>query len=371
MAHDAAETLEGAFRDRCCAGSGGEAARPRVGLFGDGLPEALVAAAGGEAVEVKAPPADDALAAGSHAVSAVIEDFVDPYAARFLHRFAAGWYREHAALIFARDDVAALTAYQYATELRRQNVIDRGGPRLLLWNLVHADSEAAHRFNMIQAERLRSALAETLGVASNDGALPAALAAEAERRQALGRIDAAGVAGRLALVWRNAGRWLPPGRHADLLDAAPGAAPARPAGPRIGLVGTAVIDPAFHAMLDTIGPVVADLQPYGRVWPDCHAGGPDLDALIRSVARFPLHLRAAPPERFRAALLDWLSGCDLVVTQVDTSDDGFGWVVPALRHALAARDVPLVELGFRPFRPDAAWLDTAREKVAAAAGATA
>lgn len=357
---NAAECLEQAFTSRYADGEGARDGRPLVGLFGDGLPEALIVAAGGAPTEVKAPPPGGDAAAVPDNVAAVIEKFVDPFTARFLQRFASGWYRGMAAIVFARDDVAALTAYQYATELRRQGMVDASGPRLFLWNLVHDQGDAAHRFNMVQAQRL---LADLMALLGGVGDLSAALRSEVARRDAIGRMVSAGVAGRNALVWRNAGRWLSAERHASLLGAALTDAQPTPSGPRIGLVGTAAIDPGFHAMLDTIGPVVADLQPYGDLWPTCHAGGPDLDGLMRSAAGFPLHLRTAPPARFSKALLDDLEGCDIVVSQVDSSDDGFGWEVPALRDALAARGVPLVDLGFRPFDADADWLEAAHQKI--------
>ncbi|GGL61531.1 2-hydroxyacyl-CoA dehydratase family protein [Wenxinia marina] len=357
MSDGAAARLEAAFQARARSAVGD---CPVVGLFGDGCPEALIAACGARPAEVKAPPAGDADVPRSEVVASILETFVDPYAAAFLHRLAAGWYDGYAALVFVRDDVAALTAYQYATELRRQGLIAGKGPRFLLWNLVRARTDSAHRFNMVQAERLIGELTALLGTSFGD--LAAAQAAEDRRRAALSRMEAARPSARQALIWRNAGRWLPPDEHAGLLDADLAGADATTR-PRLGLVGTATIDPAFHAMLDRCGSLVADLQPYGRVWPACHAGGEDLDALLRAVAADPLHLRAAPPASCRRALLEGLAGCDVVVSQVDPSDDGFGWEVPALRDALGARGVPLVDLGFRPPAPDAAWLDAAAARI--------
>ena len=361
MPGDEAHALEAAFETRGARAAG---AAPLVGLFGDGCPEALVAASGARPVEAKAPPKGAADLPRAPEVEAILERFVDPYAAAFLHRLAAGWYDGHAAVVFAQGDGAALTAYQYATELRRQGRVPPGGPRLLLWTLVRARTEAAGRFNAIQAERLVAELTALTG--TSFGGLAAAQAAEDRRRAALARMEAARPSARQALVWRNAGRWLAPDAHAALLDAATASA-AAPDGPKLGLVGTATIDPGFHAMLDRCGHLVADLQPYGEVWPRCHAGGPDLAGLARAVAADPLHLRAAPPAAYRRALLDGLEGCEVVVAQVDPTDDGFGWEVPALRAALGERGVPLVDLGFRPPAPDAAWLDAAAARIAAAA----
>jgi hypothetical protein len=174
-------------------------------------------------------------------------------------------------------------------------------------------------------------------------------------------MDAANIDPADALVWRNAGRWLDAATHAALLDDAVAVTPAAP-GPRLGLVGSATEDVAFHRMLSGFGPLT-NLQPYGQPWPACHAGGPDLDGLLRAVATYPLHIRAAPPRRFGEALLDRLDDCDLVISQVDANDYSFGWEVPPLRDALAAHGVPLVYLGFRPFRPDAAWLAIAQQRI--------
>ena len=89
--------------------------KPLVGVFGEGVPLPLVAALGGLVVDVKAPPLGDAVDGPEvDCVSAVAEPFLDSFTARFLHRFAAGCFDRFATLIFARDDVAGLAAYQYA-----------------------------------------------------------------------------------------------------------------------------------------------------------------------------------------------------------------------------------------------------------------
>ncbi len=360
---DAAKRLCSAFRQRSAASSSDE--RPLVGVFGDGLPEALVAACGGRPVEVKAPPLDEELQ-HSDAVSRIAEPFLDEFASVFLHRLATGAFDSFAALIFARDDTAALTAYQYASELRRQRRIAREGPRLHLWNLLHTDSAAAHAFNMDQAARLVAFLGETLAIPADENRATAMFAAEADRLDAVNRMEAHRIGGANEFVWRNAGRWLAPEVHAGLLDAALAEETSLDPVRSIGLVGTACDVPDVHRICERFGRVVVDLQPYGKVWPRCHAGGPDLDGLMQRVATEPLNIRINPPHRFGAALVDELKECDAVVVSYDANDDSFGWEVPSLRKALAARNIPLVDLGFRPFRPDQDWCREAADRIAEA-----
>ncbi|MBF9033723.1 hypothetical protein HKCCE2091_05680 [Rhodobacterales bacterium HKCCE2091] len=351
----AADMLERAFA-RGAAGAGDGPGR--VGLFGDGVPLALVAAAGGVALDVKLAPPDPVPL--HPAVAAVVEPFVDTFAARFLHRLAAGAYDGFAVLVFARDDAAALVAYQYAAELRRQGALPPGPP-LHLWNLVHTDSAPAHAFNMTEAARLRAALSAHLD-ATGAPSLAEALAQEDVRRAALARLDAASVSARVAHVWRNAGRYLSPLVHAEALDAALAEEP-RIEGDRIGLVGSAIGTAALHDLIDR---PVRDLTPTGACWPGPAPATPDLEAVIRAAATDPLHPRAAPAGRHRAALVDRLAGCAAVVAQCAEHEEAFGWDIPPLREALAARGIPLIDLGLRPEPPDEAWLGAARARLAAA-----
>lgn len=361
MPETAAERLERAFLEKA---DGVTADAPRIGVFGDGLPEALVRAAGGVPVDIKAatgPVAPDPR------ITPFLEPFIDHATAGFLHRLGQGAFERYSGLVFSRDDTAGLTAYQYALELRRMGVL-RDGPPLHLWNLVHTASEPAHRFNLTEAHRLNAFLAGTCGRGIIDD-LAEAVAREDLRRDALARLRAAGLSGRTAFIWRNAGRWLDPQTHADLIDSALPGVPAAASGPAIGLVGSAVTDPDVYAALDLAGRVVVDLQPYGQVWPETHLGGGDLDSLLRAVATHPLHVRTAPPERYRTALLDRLGDCNVVVALLAPHEESVGWEIPALTAALAARGVPLVDLGFLPETIDAAWSVAATSRVRAAAAA--
>ena len=112
-------------------------------------------------------------------VSTVTEPFLDPFATRFLHRFAAGAFDQFETIVFVRDDVAGLAAYQYALELRRQKLLPKQGPRLFLWNLLHTDSAPAAKFNQQEGTRLIAHLSQTLDTTLDDARLSDAIAAEA------------------------------------------------------------------------------------------------------------------------------------------------------------------------------------------------
>lgn len=362
---DAFSALQRAFEARADGTAPGGAAR--VGLFGDGCAEAFIRAAGARPVDVKAPPLSDA-ASGPDipAVREIAEPFLDDFAARFLHRFAAGAFDNFAMIVFARDDVAALTAYQYAAEMRRLGMVAQTGPALHLWNLTHAISAPAARFNEAELARLDQALRAAVGQGIDPDALRAAQRAEAARATALARHEAHPE----AFTLRNAGRYLSPGDHAALLAeiAAPETPPETPpeTAPeprRVGLVGTACDTPDLARLAGRFGTLAADLTGYGDLWPGIHAGQGGARDHVAALAGDPLHIRANPPARFNAARDARLAGCDLVIAAVDRNDDSFGWDIPALAAATRARGAVFVDLGFRPFRPDAAWIDTAAGKI--------
>ncbi|MBS8225433.1 hypothetical protein DYI42_04195 [Vannielia litorea] len=282
---------------------------------------------------------------------------MDGFARRFLHRFAAGAFSRFAAILFCRDDVAALAAYQYALELRRQGRV-APGPRLILWNLLHGTSDALHAFNLSEAERALAELHEVLGAVPDAARTEGALVREARRQAACAALEESGLSARERYVFRNAGRWLAPEHHAALLEnlVPKGIATRR----RAALVGAATDTPALVGLCDDVRLGLTDLTPYGQGWPACHAGPGNLPGLLRSVSEAPLHIRTNPPARFGAALDAGISGCDLVISAVDGNDDSFGWELPRLRRSLS---VPLVDLGFRPFRPDEGWLSDARAQI--------
>lgn len=307
--------------------------RGAIGLFGDDVPPALLADHGLRGVCVRYAPLP---VAPQPQVQAIAERFLDPRAAEFLHRLAGGDFDGLAGIVFCRDDTAALTAYQYATELRRQGLLAETAPPFFLWNLLHTDSAPVRAFNAVQLCRLRDWLA---GFSGEPLAHPPATATlwDAQR--------AARITGRDAMVWRNAGRWMAPHDHAAALATVP-LTPPRP-GRRIALLGGACDLPAWYDAIETAGTITCDLTLLGGEV----IRGPGID----DIAADPLHPRSVPAGRHRPAMVQAIvaAGCDLAVAQLDETDDTFGWDLPSLRHDLGARGIPLISLGFRPIRPDA------------------
>lgn len=329
---------------------------PLVGIFGEGVPKPIIAAVGGLAVDVKAPPLADAIDGVTvKSVSTILEDFMDTFAARFLHRLAAGAFDHFAVIIFARDDVAALAAYQYARELRRQGRISDTSPKLYLWNLLHTNSVPAQRFNLSEFEKLVSALSEFLEHKPSEEDLVLAFTEDAERIKKLTKLPAGGTD---AFIERNAGRWLAPADHIALLsDIKTNAASVT-----ISLVGTACDIPVLHEICDGFGTVVNDLQEYGRG--DLAPESSDPTSILHTLTSDALHIRTVPPGRYTQELFDKTASSDLVISSVDSNDDAFGWEVPGLRNNIDARGGKFLNLGFRPFRPDNDWREHAQNKIA-------
>ena len=342
-----------AFHERADGVSG--EGQPLVGFFGCDIPTAVISACGGQPVEVKAPPLSDAAEGPRVAqVAQLVEPFVNDFATRFLHRFAAGAFDRYALIIFARDDSAALLAYQYALEMRRQGIVRRDGPGLHLWNLAHTDSAAADRFNRAELDTLLKRLG-ALGLAFDAQRFDAALHQERRQRAALRAIATRAD----HFVLRMAGYWMAPKAHLDLITSL--TAP-EGEGPRIGLAGTACDIPVLHEIARAFGAVTADLQPYGDTG-DASDAPTDAATLIRQIARNPLHIRSNPADRYGAALLSALETCDLVITSVDQNDNSFGWEIPRLKEQLTAKGVRFLNLGFRPFRPDETWRTETTRKI--------
>lgn len=333
---------------------------PRVGIFGLGIPEGLIAAAGSVCVHVNYGEAPQ-----QEPMHAVIEPFVDHEVRVFLNRFALGDFNDLAGIVFARDDAAALTAYQYATEWVRQGRALSGTPSLFLFNLVHSRAAAAQKFNRVQCDKLVDFLIQ-IGLKRPD---PGALSAMADLSQRRGEALEAAVAtvpSAVVTQWRNAGRFMSAAAHADLLERAiSDFKRADRAGPRLGLVGSAMDDQAFYSMLDRVGVLVADLQAYGQFWPGTWEQESDREAMLDSLAGDPSCPRIVPPQSHRQSLVERLvaARCDLVVCQLAQTDDTFGWELPALRAELAAQGIRFVHLGFRDHRSDADWLAEAERKL--------
>ena len=336
---------------------------PVIGHFGDDLPLHVVRAFGAVPSCIKLAPEDEDLQAS--AIEGLLEPFMDDFARQFLLRFAAGHLDGMAGLVFSRDDAAAFTAYQYATEFRRQGIAGRQAPPLHLWNFLHSDTVPVAAFNRVQLQRLQDFLMVVSGTrqprlaGDGDELQQAAL----DRLQALQAESPCRISGREALVWRNAGRWLSPEVHAKALEAAFQGAVQPGHVARIALVGSATCSLPFYETIEQCGTVVCDLQPFGRYRASAEQND---EAWLLAEARDDLHPRGVPAERYRPALLKHIvdARCDLVISQVDRNDDTFGWEVPALSKALKARGIRFVDLGFRPMRPDDQWLAAAAARIA-------
>ncbi|WP_010139504.1 2-hydroxyacyl-CoA dehydratase family protein [Oceanicola sp. S124] len=337
------QTLESAAKARALP-------RGAIGYFGDDLPRQILQGRGVSAVDVALAPA----APDMHPdVARITEPFMDRRSVEFLNRLAAGAFDDLSGIVFCRDDAAALPAYQYATELRRTGVLDRG-PAFFLWNLLHGTTGPIATFNARQATRLAEWLPAT-----KEGDDGRTLAAQGEALKALARAqDEARVSGETAMIWRLAGRWMDPASHADALTAAVTAAMGdrdtpRP-GRRIALLGAACDQPQLYAALETAGTIVCDLTQLGN-----HAPRPTGQAAtdLAAIAVDPFHPRGTPSDRYRPAILQAIAEarCDLVVVQLDETDHSFGWDLPSLTREVSELGIRLVHLGFRPLRPDAAW----------------
>lgn len=355
--------LDRAFEQR--DGYADAAPVPRIGLFGNGIPETLIAATGALPVHLSGGRQAEA-----SPIDAVIEPFVDDEVRIFLNRLMNGAFSGLRGIVFARDDAPALIAYQYATEWMRQGRAGSETVPLFLWNLVHTDTPAVHAFNLIQTEKLFAFL-QPIGLSRpTPAAITEAAAAETGRRKALDLMQAAvgiSLSGATAFRWRNAGRVMAAGEHARLIGAAlSDSLESPPDGVRLGLVGSPVASVSTYDMLETFGPVVCDLQPWGRVWPGPGNTGRDLDEILVATASDASCPRITPTTAHRAAMVEALVGarCDLVVCQLAQTDDTFGWEIPGLAADLAARGIAFVNLGFRDAEPDAAWRERAATLIA-------
>lgn len=343
-----------------------------IGVFGNGLPEALITAAGAAVQHVHIAP-DTNHAARVSTIAPVLEPFLDAHVRHFLHRLFDGQFNHLRAIIFCRDDAAALFAYQYALEIRRMGLHPADGPDLLIWNLVHKSTASAATFNRVQLDRLWQWLSGNGFQMPDAASIKAAFEAEALRAQALSRMQnlcmTAQLDGTSALRWRNAGRILPAVEHAALLDDAIQYVERTQSrhGLRIGLVGSMLPCPRTYAMIEQFGTILCDLQPLGTIWPLPFSDAPDPYAMLANAAADPFCPRTDPPARFVDAMVKRLvdARCDIVVAQVSQNDDSFGWDMPALRARLKAEGIDLIDLGFRDDYPNAAWLADASQRMKA------
>jgi hypothetical protein len=223
----------------------------------------------------------------------------------------------------------------------------------------------------VQAEKL-FAFFESIGLeAPDDAGILAAAQGEQRRAEALRMVQAAvgmTLSGTCAARWRNAGRFMPAGEHADLLTAALAETAENPSPVRIGIVGSPLCCEKTYRMIEGFGTVVCDQQGFGQVWPGPGNAALSLDDILAEEAADPSCHRIAPTSSYRAAMVRALmdARCTLVVCQLSQTDDTFGWEIPALASELAAQGMTLVNLGFRDARPDDQWLQDAGRHIAQA-----
>ncbi|WP_127555925.1 2-hydroxyacyl-CoA dehydratase family protein [Saccharospirillum alexandrii] len=352
-------------------------ARLWVGCFGNAVPDVLLAAAGCRFVDVKAIP-DAELNDVHQGMARFIEPFLDDYTRVFLHRLACGRLDHLRAIVFSRQDAAALVAYQYALEYQRQHQADTAFPTLLLWNAEQGTTEAVMTFNQRQASQLLTRLAALGAAHPSKEDIATAIEQVRTRHQALDELTLVQRDGTPRLTalevlrWRNAGRYLDPAQFSSQLRTALSDVSSRPArmGKRLGLVGTATDSEDLYRMLDSVGCVVADLQPFGQAWPGPMSESDDLDGLLNAMAIDPFCPRGRSSIAMVDALADAcaLAQCDAVIAQMDQNDDTFGWDLPSLEQALNDRGIPLLQLGFRDLRPDGDWITRSRERLTTVLG---
>lgn len=349
---NAAETLARVF---AAADSGAaDLDTPIIGVFGNGAPETLIAASGATPVHVNFGARDESI---TGAMDAAIEPFVDPEVRIFLNRFADGAFDGFAGIVFVRDDAPALTAYQYALEWVRQGRAKGATPPLFLLNTIHAATAPVRAFNRTQIEKLIDFLTG-IGLARvGDGELAEQVQHATRRHRALGAVTGSAAD---AMVFRNAGRFLPMQRHAQLLEEA--ADKAEPAdaggGVRLGIVGSPLFSERAHMTFGKYGSVVCDVQPFGQVWPGAWEDAATVETMLERLAGDAFCHRISPPNRYREAVVEALvaARCELVLCQLAQTDDTFGWEIPDLSRQLAASGIGFVNLGFRDAQPDDAWL---------------
>jgi len=369
----AAALLDAAFDQRDGCRPAGTA--PRVGVFGNGFPEVLVAASGAVPVHVNFGQPGASFSTVD-CIAEIIEPFVDDEVRLFLMRFVAGHFADYRGIVFARDDAPALIAYQYATEWVRQGRAHGKVPPLFLWNLVHTDSGPVRCFNQVQAGKLFDFLVSIGLPRPGEASIASASAHEQSRRTKLAAMERAEtIPGSVALRWRNAGRFMAAQDHARLLGEAlaqPLVADDDASSARLGIVGSSLASKATYAAFERFGRVVADLQPWGQVWPGRDTA-PNVEAILTVAAADPFCPRITPANVHRQALVAAAvaARCDLMICQLAHTDDTFGWEVPALKADLAAEGIDFVNLGFRDAEPDNNWFDQSAGLIAAALGARA
>lgn len=343
----------------------------RIGIFGNRFPEVLLQAAGCRTVDVKAIP-DEELHDHHPGIATLIEPFLDDYSKAFLHRLFSGRFHALSAVFFCRQDASALVAYQYAHEYVRQGRCEDVDalPRLLLWNAEFGDTEAVHRFNLCQVQKLWQALADFGVTEPVEEALRDALGVRAEQLSLLRflqeelTLDSPRLSGTEALCWRQAGRYMSASQHLSALRGVVESLPSRQGqcGHRFGLFGSSTDAVSVYQVIDRHGSLVCDQQPIAEGWPGPdHGATASVDDILRSIETDLMVSRGRSSVETLTALVAQYqqARCQTVIIQLDEHDDTYGWDIPLLTEMLAECGIQTLHLGFRALRPDDAWLTQA------------
>jgi benzoyl-CoA reductase/2-hydroxyglutaryl-CoA dehydratase subunit BcrC/BadD/HgdB len=313
---------------------------PVVGAAGADIPFELIAASGAFPValplfaEVPTPLADRYL-----------ESSFSPAARSIAQQWLTGAFDFLDAVVFPRSNDSLQRLYYYLCELRRRGQAQ--GPRPLLY-----DTAKIHRATSLKhSESTSQRLAKELNCEERQ--LPAAIGARNRRRALLRRL----------LDQRRSVLSAPGGqlaeriaRAADFCEAASFDAALEhwltlPAhewrGARVLLAGSAPPDDRLHFAVEAAGGRIVD--EYGdhsidRLGEDIVAGEHPLSAIAHHYAQTQFGPRSF--ENRAAMILERASRSriDAVILWLIEEDESLVWHVPAIKHALGTRGIPLLSL---------------------------
>ena len=319
-----------------------------VGLIGATVPVELVLAAGGFPVNLapvqggRTPEADRYL-----------EAHVDGEVRAVLQALLDGSAGAVDLLVISRSSDGYLELYYTLKELVRLGE-GRSMPPLYLYDLLHGRSEGNHRYSLERTRELAGRLEAATGGTVSAGSLAAAVGeANAQRSAVRSLLEARrdperGISGTDAMTAIGAGRFLRPGRHAELVRAfLEESRPALPPRPRLLVVsGAALSDLRLHSALEAGGAVVVAED---DAWGSRFAGRdvPD-DAPDLLEAVFERYFFDVPSPRLAPASArdEWLraelgrGGFDAAVFSIPPEDQWFGWDYPRLRALVEDAGLP-------------------------------
>jgi benzoyl-CoA reductase/2-hydroxyglutaryl-CoA dehydratase subunit BcrC/BadD/HgdB len=267
-----------------------------------------------------------------------------------------GRLAETAAIVLPRSSDPDYKCFLYLRELVRRGSAT-AVPRVLLFDLLHADDAEARSYN---TNRVRALSAELASLAARQNArddLPDAIARANRARAAARRLDALRVgtpriAGSDALPLLGAFWQIEPERYASLANAASDllASQAPLAGPRVLAAGAPVDGTVLHAAIEAAGAVVvAELSPFGGcgIAADVEPADDPFAALAKHYGRESLDARL-PVKTLMRRLEQLLADADAVVISLPPDDASYGWDYPRVRELLARHAIPHTVLAGDP-----------------------